>query len=251
MHGNGGAEDDRGPQGRAAAHIPIINPNQSKIHYSPISSVLIYFIATFSIATWTMAMYVPLVRPLGGDGWGWMGIGILFHSFQCSSTPQLLLTLVLLHQLRTVERLIGSLRYLWILILHWTISSSLVLMFTVIPESRWQFVGPQGWIIAMVFLLTRLRPPSFSVQLGGITISDLQFTYLFAFQLVASGSMWTGWIQALCGVVSGILQLKDPVAVFMRPVPAWIVVVDKFVNRNTMKPSSAQISPFISSVAPR
>jgi hypothetical protein len=201
-----------------------------------------------------------------------MVIGLLLHGAQCSSSPQLLFTLILLHQvrpstpvphdvscidvldglqLRSVERLLGSLRFLWILILHWTITSSLVLMFTVIPESRLQFVGPSGWMIGMIILLTRLRPSSFSAQLGSITISDMQFTYLLAFQLVVSGSSWSGWIQALCGVVSGILQQRDPIAIFMRPSPAWIIGASTFLNRNTVKPSSAHISPFISAVAPR
>lgn len=186
---------------------------------------------------------------------------IWFYAFQCASVSELLFSLVLLHQvrlcrryaflapdsfaqLRFVEKMVGSERYLNTVLVHVGLSTSLLFV-TLVHPAYLHFLGPHAWILSLVVLFVRLRPPSCVAIAGGVRVSDTSLTALLSLQLILAGSQCS-WILSCCGLFSALLQHRDPIGVFAHPLPRLFA---SLLVQHAPKPAAAQISPFIASIA--
>lgn len=232
---------------RATRHLQRLLMPPSRLQWSPVISGWMVLIVVLSVTAWTLGVshwFVVRRWPQQQQQhqqqeqeqeqepellYAWLVfvrrvIAFVLHPWLTSSAAECLFTLILLHQCRFIERLVGSRRFGYLLSLHYVLTLSLVLLVWALfaPFSATlSLQGPHALLTSILVQYARWKPAlSYPVALGsaGKVKQHRWMMAILVLQWILVGPPHV-WLLILCGVVSGLLQVHDPVVLFMRAPP--------------------------------
>ncbi|KAJ2055978.1 hypothetical protein GGI17_006429 [Coemansia sp. S146] len=137
------------------------------------------------------------------------------------SLSEVLTALVLIYQLRAVERLLGTRRFVSFLVVSGIVGQTLTVAGMLLARLNSVSSGPYVLLFACVHQFYLLVPHSYYVQVLGVAVADKWTVYATAACLLAP-RLPMGAVPALAGVLASMVYSADVAGLKRWRVPMWV-----------------------------